>query len=59
MIGSWDSDTWIADIKQRANVIRWDEESRKLRKLNEKLEKLKSEDARTAEALADISALLD
>lgn len=47
-------DDALEDIKLRAQIIKWDEEKKKLSALESKLKNLRSEDAKTEDALADI-----
>ena len=49
------TDDYIHDIKLRATMILWDAEKKKLDLLESKLKDLRSEDARTADALSDIT----
>jgi hypothetical protein len=52
------ADDWVADFKQQVAVIQWRDQKTKLDKLNKKLGKLMSEDARTANELEDIEKML-
>jgi hypothetical protein len=45
---------YLEDFKLRASIIKWDEEKKKLDALERKLKDLRSEDAKTADALSDI-----
>jgi hypothetical protein len=49
---------WEADFKAKAAGIVWEEESKKLRALEDKLRALVSEEARTEMELEDISKIL-
>jgi len=51
-------DDYIADFKLRAQMIQWDGEKRKLEVLEGKLKDLRSEDAKTADALSSLAAEL-
>ena len=55
VISGYSSDDWIADIKQRLEVIRWKDEKVKLGNMDKKLQALLSEDAKTANAISDIA----
>jgi hypothetical protein len=57
-VGDYSVDQWIGDVKQRADVILWSQEDRKLKQLDEQLDSWLSEEAQAADALADIAALL-
>jgi hypothetical protein len=45
---------WVHDFKFRAATISWDIEKKKLTKLEKRLKDLRSEDAKTADAITDI-----
>lgn len=47
-------DDWLSDFKLRSTMILWDKEKKKLKVLESKLKDLRSEDAKTEDALADI-----
>jgi hypothetical protein len=49
---------WAHDFLQQSKLIKWREQKAKLDKLNKKLGKLMSEDARTATELEDIEKML-
>ena len=51
-------DEYVADFKLRAQMIQWDGEKRKLEALEGKLKDLRSEDAKTADALTALAAEL-
>ena len=51
-------DDWLHDIKLRTSMIKWDIEKKKLNALESKLKDLRSEDAKTADAISDIMAEL-
>lgn len=59
MIGGYSSEDWITDIKSRLSIIQWNAEKVKLDKMDKKLQALLSEDAKTANAIADIASELD
>jgi len=45
---------WIHDFKLRASMLKWDAEKKKLDALKRKLKALRSEDAKTEDAISDI-----
>lgn len=47
-------DDQLADMKLRASILQWEVDKRKLGLLEDKLKALRSEDAKTADALDDI-----
>lgn len=47
-------DDYMADIQLRASMIKYDAENKKLVAMEEKLKALRSEDAKTADAISDI-----
>ena len=49
-----DADDYLQDFKLRAEMLKWDKENAKLKVLEAKLKELRSEDAKTADALSDI-----
>lgn len=51
-------DDYLKDLKLKASQLKWEEENKKLKKLEEKLKELRSEDARVEDALSDIMAQL-
>ena len=51
-------DDWAHDFKLRASMIKWEEKNRELKKLEEKLNSMKSDDAKTEDTLEDIKKLL-
>jgi len=51
-------DEWIHDFKLRSSMISWDAEKKKLNTLDKKLSDLRSEDAKTEDAISDIIAEL-
>lgn len=51
-------DTYLADLKRKVSVINWKAEEAKLQKMEKQLKDLRSEDAKTKDALDDIEALL-
>lgn len=53
-----DLNDYLEDFKLRASILKWDEEKKKLDVLEKKLKDLRSEDAKTADALSDILAAL-
>lgn len=48
----------LNDLKLRVKIINWDADKKKLQALEKQLKDLRSEDAKTEDALADISKLL-
>lgn len=46
----------LTDLKLRVEIIKWDLEKKKLQIMEKKLKDLRSEDAKTEDALSDISA---
>jgi hypothetical protein len=54
----YDVDEWIFDIKTRVSIIQYNEEKRKLAKLEKSLQNLISEDAKTEMELDNIADLL-
>lgn len=57
-LGDFTVDQWISDLKLRVELLTWEDEKKKLATLDKQLASLLSEDARTADALADIAAQL-
>lgn len=57
--GDFDITDWLNDLKQRRDVIVWEAKKKQLTALESKLKSLLSDDAKTADAIADIAALLD
>lgn len=53
-----DLDNYLTDLKMRASIIQWQAEDKKLKAMESQLKDLRSEDAKTEDALADIAALL-
>ena len=53
-IGGFNLNSWVQDFKVKARMIQWDNEKKKLVALEKKLKALRSEDAVTTDALADI-----
>lgn len=49
---------WLCDFKLRASIITWNQEKKKLTALEKKLKDLRSEDAKTDDAISDIMAEL-
>ncbi len=45
---------YLDDLKLRASMIKWDVENKKLAVMEDKLKALRSEDAKTADAIADV-----
>jgi len=54
---SWINDA-LDDVKLRTQIIKWEAEKKKLQAMESKLKDLRSEDAKTADALADIASAL-
>lgn len=48
----------LTDVKLRAKIIQWDAEKKKLQAMEKKLKDLRSEDAKTEDALGDIAGAL-
>lgn len=48
------NEDYLHDFKLRASMIAWENEKRKLDALEQKLKDLRSEDAKTADAISDI-----
>ena len=48
----------LEDLKLRVQIVQWDAEKKKLQALENQLKDLRSEDLKTADALADIEGLL-
>ena len=57
-VGDYTIDQWIADIKLRVSVLLWEAEKKSLTAMDKKLAALRSEDARTSDAIADIATQL-
>jgi len=57
--GDHTADEWISDIEQRVRLLEWCETDKQLARMEAKLKALKSEDAKTADAIADIAGELD
>lgn len=51
-------EAYLTDLKQRASIINWMAEDKKLKAMEKKLKDLRSEDAKTEDALAAIVASL-
>jgi hypothetical protein len=51
-------ESWEEDFKNRMNIINWNLKKNQLNQLESKLQKLMSEDARTAKELENIESLL-
>lgn len=56
--GEFTAQEWLDDIKARVSVILWKKEKAKLDKMDKKLATLLSEEAQTANAIADIAGEL-
>ena len=56
--GDFTADQWVGDVKLRVSIIQWEAEKKKLNAMDKKLEALRSEDAKTADAIEDIAAQL-
>ena len=52
-------DDYLQDFKLRASILKWESEKRKLEVLENKLKDLRSEDAKTSDAISDIISELD
>ncbi len=50
---------WEEDFKLKAKIIAWNGKQKKLQALQKKLKDLRSEEARTGDALADIEKMLE
>lgn len=51
-------DKWLVDLKVRSSILKWEIENKKLKALESQLKDLRSEDAKTEDALDSISKLL-
>ena len=49
---------WLADFKLKVDIIKWTDEDKKIKALEQKLKSLRSEDLKTADALGEIEDLL-
>ena len=58
VIGSASIAEWKDDLKLRVNILNWTEEDRKIKVLEQQLKDLRSEDAKTADALTNIEGML-
>ena len=56
--GDFTAAQWIEDIKLRVRVISWEAKKKKLAAMDAQLKTLMSDDAKTANAIADIAAQL-
>lgn len=54
-LGGYSADDWVADLRARVDLLQWQEEKTKLDAMDKKLSNLLSEDAKTANAIADIA----
>lgn len=50
---------WLADLKLRVSLIAWERKKKKLNAMDAQLKSLMSEDAKTADAIADIAKQLE
>jgi len=57
-VGNFKVEEWVEDIRTRLSIINWDQEKQKLNAMDTKLAGLLSEDAKTANAIADIAGEL-
>lgn len=57
-VGDYTIDQWIADIKLRVSLLAWERNKKKLTAMDKKLAGLRSEDAKTSDAIASIAAEL-
>jgi hypothetical protein len=57
--GDFTVEQWIEDIKQRVKLIVWERNKKKLVAMDKQLAALMSDDARTADAIANIGAQLE
>lgn len=57
-LGGFTIDQWLGDIKLRVQTMKWDVENKKLQAMDAKLAELLSDDAKTADAIADIAGEL-
>lgn len=57
--GDFTADQWIADLKLRVSLIVWERQKKELAAMDNKLAALRSEDAKTSDAIADIAAQLE
>lgn len=57
--GDFTATQWIEDIKLRVKLIQWEVGYKKLIAMDKKLAALRSEDAKTTDAIADIAAELE
>lgn len=58
-LGDFTVDQWIADIRLRVTLLAWEAGKKKLTAMDQQLAKLRSEDAKTADAIANIAAQLE
>lgn len=59
VIGNYTVEQWVADIKIRVSIIEWEAGNKKLQAMDKKLADLRSNDAKTADAIGDIAKELD
>lgn len=57
--GDFTAEQWIGDIKLRVQLLTWEAKKKKLTAMDKKLSLLMSDDAKTADAIADIAAALE
>jgi signal recognition particle subunit SEC65 len=58
LFGNWTVDEWESDFRTRVAVVQWEKRNKELQAIEKKLNALMSEDARTANELADLEKLL-
>lgn len=56
--GGFTINQWLDDIKIRVNLMKWEVENKKLQAMDAKLAELLSDDAKTADAIAEIAGEL-
>lgn len=57
--GGFTASEWISDIKLRLSLVTWEAGKKKLAAMDTRLRDLMSDDAQTADAIADIASQLD
>lgn len=50
---------WVGDIKLRVQLLKWEQQKKKLTEMDNQLKTLLSDDAKTADAIASIAAQLE
>ncbi len=57
-VGDYEILTWVEDIRSRVKLLAWEAGKKKLTAMDKQLAGLRSDDAKTSDAIADIAAQL-